>query len=83
MATRGDCGAAASGNASRVIFVEIGKIAIGIVVHDGKAIDHDTLPDDAIMRSVKQTCYPVRKYLSMYWAYLGPAPAPEIPRYDA
>src|SRR5579862_2701493 len=38
--------------------------------------------NDAIMRSVKQTAYPVRRYLGMYWAYLGPAPAPEIPPYD-
>src|SRR5262245_24445281 len=38
--------------------------------------------NDAIMRSVKQAAYPVRKYLNMYWAYLGPLPAPEIPNYD-
>jgi 5,5'-dehydrodivanillate O-demethylase len=26
--------------------------------------------------------YPVREYIGLYWAYLGPLPAPEIPRYD-
>src|SRR5690348_15606395 len=38
--------------------------------------------NDAIMRTVKQVSYPVRRFLGMYWAYLGPLPAPEIPRYD-
>jgi len=34
------------------------------------------------MRHVKQTAYPVRRYLGMYWSYLGPLPAPLIPKYD-
>jgi 5,5'-dehydrodivanillate O-demethylase len=38
--------------------------------------------NDAIMKSVKQKAYPVRRFIGMYWAYLGPLPAPEIPRYD-
>jgi phenylpropionate dioxygenase-like ring-hydroxylating dioxygenase large terminal subunit len=38
--------------------------------------------NEAIMRSVRQKAYPVRRFIGMYWAYLGPAPAPEIPRYD-
>jgi 5,5'-dehydrodivanillate O-demethylase oxygenase subunit len=38
--------------------------------------------NDAIMKSVKQPAYPVRKYLGLYWAYMGPQPAPMIPRYD-
>ena len=38
--------------------------------------------NDAIMRSVKQKAYPVRKFIGMYWAYLGPLPAPEIPNYE-
>jgi 5,5'-dehydrodivanillate O-demethylase oxygenase subunit len=38
--------------------------------------------NQAIMQSVKQTAYPVRRLIGMYWAYLGPLPAPEIPRYD-
>jgi 5,5'-dehydrodivanillate O-demethylase len=32
--------------------------------------------------TVKQRAYPVRKLAGLYWAYLGPLPAPEIPRYD-
>ncbi len=38
--------------------------------------------NEAIMHSVQQKAYPVRRFLGMYWAYLGPDPAPEIPRYD-
>lgn len=36
----------------------------------------------AIMCSVTQTAYPAQRYLGMYWAYLGPLPAPVIPKYD-
>jgi 5,5'-dehydrodivanillate O-demethylase len=36
----------------------------------------------AIIRSCRIAAYPVRRFIGMYWAYLGPAPAPEIPRYD-
>jgi 5,5'-dehydrodivanillate O-demethylase len=38
--------------------------------------------NDAIINSVNQRSYPARKYVGMYWAYLGPAPAPELPPYD-
>jgi 5,5'-dehydrodivanillate O-demethylase oxygenase subunit len=30
--------------------------------------------------TVKATAYPVQPYLGLYWAYLGPAPAPLLPR---
>src|SRR2546423_6696859 len=36
----------------------------------------------AIIRSVTHTAYPVQRYLGLYWAYLGPMPAPLIPKYD-
>jgi 5,5'-dehydrodivanillate O-demethylase len=32
--------------------------------------------------TVKARAYPVKELLGMYWAYLGPLPAPEIPKYD-
>jgi 5,5'-dehydrodivanillate O-demethylase oxygenase subunit len=31
---------------------------------------------------VKVRAYPVQKFMGMYWAYLGPLPAPAIPKYD-
>ncbi|HLG70340.1 MAG TPA: Rieske 2Fe-2S domain-containing protein [Chloroflexota bacterium] len=38
--------------------------------------------NDAIMRSVKQKSYPIKQFLGLYWTYMGPLPAPEIPKYD-
>ena len=32
--------------------------------------------------TVKHRAYPVKKWIGLYWAYLGPLPAPEITRYD-
>jgi 5,5'-dehydrodivanillate O-demethylase len=32
--------------------------------------------------TVKMRAYPVQSFVGLYWAYLGPLPAPEIPRYD-
>ncbi|HZT08514.1 MAG TPA: Rieske 2Fe-2S domain-containing protein [Chloroflexota bacterium] len=32
--------------------------------------------------TVKMKAYPVRRFVGLYWAYLGPQPAPEIPKYD-
>ncbi len=49
---------------------------------DGNILETPPERNDAITRSVKQKAYPIRKFLGMYWAYLGPLPAPEIPKYD-
>jgi 5,5'-dehydrodivanillate O-demethylase len=38
--------------------------------------------NDAILKHVKQKAYPVQKFIGLYWAYLGPPPAPVIPPYD-
>ena len=32
--------------------------------------------------TVKHRAYPVKKFAGLLWAYLGPAPAPVIPKYD-
>jgi 5,5'-dehydrodivanillate O-demethylase len=32
--------------------------------------------------TVKHKAYPVQKFLGLYWTYMGPQPAPLIPRYD-
>lgn len=32
--------------------------------------------------TVKQKAYPVQKLVGLYWAYMGPAPAPLIPNFD-
>ena len=38
--------------------------------------------DSDFCRSVKHKAYPVRKLAGLYWAYLGPEPAPALPKYD-
>jgi len=32
--------------------------------------------------TVKHRAYPVQKFIGLYWTYMGPKPAPLIPRYD-
>jgi 5,5'-dehydrodivanillate O-demethylase len=48
----------------------------------GKILETPPERNEAIMNSVRQPAYPVRKFVGMYWAYLGPLPAPELPPYD-
>jgi 5,5'-dehydrodivanillate O-demethylase len=49
---------------------------------EGNVLETPPERNDAICRNVKTKAYPVQKYVGMYWAYMGPAPAPELPRYD-
>jgi len=39
-------------------------------------------PESKFHLTVKQKAYPVQKLAGLYWAYLGPQPVPEIPKYD-
>src|SRR5205809_502243 len=39
--------------------------------------------DSKLYLTVKAKAYPVRRFIGLYWAYLGPEPAPVIPRYKA
>src|SRR5436309_9279983 len=49
----------------------------------GNCLETPAEPADSKFHlTVKMKAYPVKKFISMYWAYLGPLPAPEIPRYD-
>jgi 5,5'-dehydrodivanillate O-demethylase len=50
---------------------------------EGHCLETPAEPADSLFHlTVRQTAYPVRRFIGMYWAYLGPLPAPEIPRYD-
>ena len=49
---------------------------------DGNILETPPERNEAIMNSVKHTAYPVKQFIGMYWAYLGPAPAPAIPNLD-
>ena len=49
----------------------------------GNCLETPAEPADSRFHlTVRHTAYPVQKFVGMYWAYLGPAPAPVIPRYD-
>jgi 5,5'-dehydrodivanillate O-demethylase len=49
----------------------------------GNCLETPAEPTDSKFHlTVKQRAYPVKKFIGMYWAYLGPLPAPEIPKYD-
>jgi 5,5'-dehydrodivanillate O-demethylase len=49
---------------------------------EGRILETPPERNEAIMKTVRQKAYPVRRFAGLYWAYLGPEPAPEIPRYD-
>ena len=46
---------------------------------EGNVLETPPERNEAIMRSVKQTAYPVQEMVGLYWAYLGPLPAPVNP----
>ena len=49
----------------------------------GNCLETPAEPEDSkFYLTVKAKAYPVQKYIGLYWAYLGPAPAPVIPKYD-
>ena len=49
----------------------------------GNCLETPAEPADSnFFRSVKHKAYPVQKLAGLYWAYLGPQPAPAIPKYD-
>ena len=39
-------------------------------------------PESNFCHTVKQKAYPVQELAGLYWAYFGPLPAPQIPKYD-
>ena len=49
---------------------------------EGKIIATPAERNSGIMDSVRQKAYPVKKHIGLYWAYMGPLPAPVIPKYD-
>ena len=50
---------------------------------EGYCLETPAEPADSKLHlTVRQRAYPVREYVGLIWAYLGPRPAPEIPPYD-
>jgi 5,5'-dehydrodivanillate O-demethylase oxygenase subunit len=50
---------------------------------NGNCLECPAEPADShFCLTVKQRAYPVQEYCGLYWAYLGPLPAPILPRID-
>jgi len=49
---------------------------------EGNVVETPAERTDGLCRTVKTTAYPVQKFVGLYWTYMGPQPAPVIPRYD-
>ena len=49
---------------------------------DGNILETPPERNEAIMRSVKARAYPTMVAMGLIWGYLGPAPAPVLPRFD-
>ncbi len=48
----------------------------------GKVLETPAEKTDGLTKTVTTTAYPVQKFIGFYWAYMGPAPAPVLPKYD-
>lgn len=50
---------------------------------EGNCLETPPEPSESKFRqTIKQKAYPIQKLVGLYWAYMGPGPAPEIPKYD-
>jgi 5,5'-dehydrodivanillate O-demethylase len=49
---------------------------------EGTILETPPERNDAVMKNVKTTAYPVQVYLGLIWAYMGPQPVPPMTRYD-
>lgn len=48
----------------------------------GKVLETPAENSDNLQRTVRTTAYPVQKFMGFYWAYMGPLPAPVLPKYE-
>ena len=50
---------------------------------EGNCLETPPEPTESKFRlTIKQKAYPIKKFIGLYWAYMGPEPAPLIPKYD-
>ncbi len=48
----------------------------------GDILETPAEQNDHIKNTVKARTYPVQKFIGFYWTYMGPLPAPVLPRFD-
>ena len=49
---------------------------------NGNLLETPLERNEALVGRIKQPAYHARKYAGLYWAYMGPDPVPEIPKWD-
>jgi 5,5'-dehydrodivanillate O-demethylase len=49
---------------------------------EGRVLETPAEQNDHARQSVRTTAYPVQKFSGFYWTYMGPLPAPLLPKYD-
>jgi len=49
---------------------------------EGNILETPPERNDAIMKNVKTTAYPVQVFLGLIWTYMGPTPVPPMTHYD-
>jgi 5,5'-dehydrodivanillate O-demethylase oxygenase subunit len=50
---------------------------------EGNCLECPTEPRESRLNlTVKHNAYPVEKFIGLYWTYMGPKPAPLIPKFD-
>jgi 5,5'-dehydrodivanillate O-demethylase len=48
----------------------------------GKVLETPAEKNERFKDTIRTTAYPVEKFIGFYWAYMGPLPAPVLPKYD-
>lgn len=49
---------------------------------EGNVLETPAERGEGVRQTVRTTAYPVQQFIGFYWAYLGPSPAPVLPKYD-
>lgn len=53
-----------------------------LIDHEGNVLETPAENTDNLCKTVRTTAYPVQKFVGFYWAYMGPRPAPVLPKFD-
>jgi 5,5'-dehydrodivanillate O-demethylase len=77
-----------SHRSASLVYGRVEERGISCVYHgwlydcEGNILETPPERNHAVMKNIKIKAYPVQTFVGLFWAYLGPAPAPVIPHYD-
>jgi 5,5'-dehydrodivanillate O-demethylase len=49
---------------------------------EGNVVETPAEQNEHICKNVKTIAYPVQRFMGFYWTYMGPQPAPVLPKFD-